>query len=306
MPMKVPPEEIKQIADCAPTLTRKGKRKSIDRMISRHRTEMRKQINERMQREMTLFDEALRFIIAFEEFIHSTMPNKSRSSLAMTLGRIRGDLVSIRSLIELGQESSALAVARVFLEDLEIAMACCIDPEFSDLFLEFESGKEFWSKCVGYGKIYPLVERFFVCGWKDEKLAVSAIQHHRNLKNFLSDYIHLTASVAMRATFPLALDKPGMLLYRPFRSISEFAPPICLYVADEIHAFSACCINIFISPEPPPALANFDPCGELDDVLAAAHVLQELVIKYSDQLWSDYQNIRATWNEAFEIGADET
>jgi hypothetical protein len=207
-------------------------------------------------------------------------------------------------MIVLGQESAALALARIFFEDIEIAMGLAIDPEFSSAYGDASQDSDFWSKQIGYGKIYPRVRRFMEGGGGDASMVDAKLSHHKELKSFLSGHIHPTTSSAFRAAFPPAIDRPGMLLKRPLGSLGSNLQPLCLTLADEVHMFAACSINMFIRPNPPPAFSNYEPSGEMDDFVASAHVLQELMAKYLEPLWHQYDQTMVAWDAEF--GAAET
>ncbi|MDQ3562670.1 MAG: hypothetical protein M3436_00505 [Pseudomonadota bacterium] len=248
-----------------------------------------------MQAPMVLLDEAIRFMLAFEDHQFTRKLTAESSTFALHLTRLRSDLLAVREMVSLGQESAALALARVFFEDIEIAMGLAIDPEFAIAYSNATQDDAFWSKQIGYGKIYPRVRKFMEAGGGDTEHVDGKLSHHKELKSFLSGHIHPTTSSAFRAAFPLALNHPGMFAKRPLGSLGENLRPLCLTLADEVHVFAACCINMFIKPNPPPALAGYEPCGEMDDFLAAAHVLQELVVKYMEPLWQLHREAMAVW-----------
>jgi hypothetical protein len=302
--MRIPPEEIKTLLRSALVTTRRPKRRSIDRLLSEVRRSMQTTLDEHMQAPMVLFDEAVRFIMAFEEFQFSRKLKAESSDFAMHTTRLRSDLLAVREMVKLGQESAALALARVFFEDIEIAMGLAIDPEFAIAYGESAGDDAFWSKNIGYGKIYPKVRKFLETGGGDLKHAEQQLSHHKELKSFLSGHIHPTTSSAFHAVFPPAPDHPGMFLKRPLGSLGKNLRPLCLTLADEVHMFAACCINMFISPVPPPAFAGYEPCGEFDDFLASAHILQELIVKYLEPLWREHIETSAAWKAG--LSDDET
>lgn len=302
--MRIPPEEIKTLLGSSLITTRRPKRKSIDRLLAEVRRSMSANLEVHMQAPMVLFDEAVRFIMAFEEFQFSRKLKAETSDFAMHTTRLRSDLLAVREMVKLGQESAALALARVFFEDIEIAMGLAIDPKFAIAYGESAGDDAFWSKHIGYGKIYPRVLNFLEMGGGDSKHAEQQLRHHKELKSFLSGHIHPTTTSVFHAVFPPAPAHPGMFLKRPLGSLGKNLRPLCLTLADEVHMFAACCINMFIRPDPPPALAGYEPCGELDDFLASAHILQELIVKYLEPLWREHIEASAAWEAG--LSNDET
>jgi hypothetical protein len=293
--MRIPADELSGLISSAPRLVRRPKRRSIERAIGKLRTIMRGAIAAHMQAPMMLFDEAFRFMLAFEEYQFSRKLTAESSTFALHITRLRSDLLAIREMVSLGQESAAMALARVFFEDIEIAMGLAIDPEFAIAYSNSTQDDRFWSGHIGYGKIYSKVRKFLEAGRSEPVHVDGKLAHHKELKAFLSGHIHPTNSSALRAAFPPELNEPGMLVKRPLGSLGTNLRPLCLAIADEVQVFSACCINIFITTNPPPALADYEPCGEMDDFMTAAHVLQELVLKYLDPLWLAHREAVATW-----------
>lgn len=294
--MRITSEEVHALVASGPVLAaRVPKRRSIDRQLSQLRRSMRTAIDQHMQAQMVMLEEAIRFLMAFESFHFNRGLNKETNALALQIVRLRSGAISIRELIMLGQQSTALALARVFFEDIEIAMGLAIDPDFSLAYLEAPNESDFWAKKIGYGNIYPKVEKFLKSGGGDEDEVRGRLQHHKKLKSFLSGHIHPTTSSAMRLAFPLALQSPGRLQNRPLGSLGDNLSPLCLLLVEEVHSFAASCINMFIGADPPPALSGYSPCKELHEFLTAAHVLQELIVKHSDLLQERHDEAVAAW-----------
>ena len=294
--MRITSEEIAALLTMITPTTRRPKRTSIDHLLSQVRRSMRTAIDKHMQASMVLLDEAIRFLLTFENFLFTRGLTAENRDFALHITRLRSGILSVRELVKLGQESAALALARVFFEDIEIAMGLAIDPDFSLAYANASKDSDFWSKQIGYGKIYPRVQRFWAAGGADADLVNGMLSHHKELKSFLSGHIHPTSSSAFRAALPRALDNPGMFLKRPLGSLGEHLPLLCLILADEVQMFSACSINMFIRSNPPSVFSDFKPSGEMDDFLSAAHVLQQLIVKYHDPLWQRHQEMMVAWD----------
>jgi hypothetical protein len=268
---------------------------------------MRKDVDAHMQAPFVLLEESVRFVLAFERFQYTRAPLGPKiNEFVFQLSRVRGDLLSIRELILLGQESAALAIGRVFLEDLELVMALAIDPDFALEYGEAPDAAVFWSKKIGYGKIKPLVERFVKRGGSNDEETNNMLQHHRDLKTFLSQHVHPNHTTAFRAAFPPSLESPGLVAYRPLGHVGSSLWPLCLFVADAIQMFSACCINIFIRPDPPPALADYKPTIDLSEAIGHAHVLQEIIVDRLSTLHEFHSRKKKAWDSAFGASASET
>lgn len=304
--MLIAKQEVDELVAAAPRSTRAPRRRSINRMVAKLRGDMRESIRHLLQPSMVMLDEAIRFVLAFEEYQYARKLGGDVSTFAIHLARVRADLLSIRELILLGQESAAMAVARVFVEDVEIAMAIAVDPEFAREYGSTEAPDLFWSKNIGYGKIYRRVEKFFESAGASKEETEADIDYHRRLKTFLSDHIHPTHSCAFRLAFPRALEKPGLMLVRPLGAVGPNLGHLSLFLAEEIHRFAAGCINMFIRPNAPPVLAGFSPNGQLDDVFAAAHVLQGLIMRYADALAMKYHELSSEWETGLPPEIHET
>lgn len=296
--MRIPEEEILAALESAPRVKRRARRKSIERLLSMTRRKVKNAITSQMPGPFFLLEEAIRFMLAFEEYQFSRELTKESSPFVLHTTRLRSDLIAIRELVAIGQESSALALSRVFVEDLEIAMALAIDPEFAVAYFESSDNDDFWSSHVGYGRIYPRVRKFLDRGGGDGESTEERVDHHRRMKTFLSGHIHPSSSSAFRAAFPPSLEHPGQMARRPLGYVSDNLPPLCLYIAEEVRVFSACCINMFIKPGGPPAFVGYEPSGLMDDFLAAANVLQEVGSKYHDELRSQHNVARQKWDAA--------
>lgn len=300
--MRIEPDEIRALVASSMVTKRRPMRRSIERALSQLRRSMRKAIDKHMQGPMVLLDEAVRFLMTFERFQFARGLTNDTREFAMHVARLRSDMLAVREMIKLGQESAALALARIFFEDIEIAMGLAIDPAFAQAYGEASQDSGFWKRQIGYGQIYARVSRFLSAGGSDIETVDNKLQHHKELKSFLSAHIHTTTSSAFRAAFPPSLEHPGMFLVRPLGSLGSSLRPLCLVLADEVQMFSACCINMFIRPNPPPALAGYVPCAEMDEFIVAAGVLQDLVVKYLDHFWKRHHEAMEAWDVASDMG----
>lgn len=201
--MKITRKRLDAIRAEAPTFGYRPRPISIHARVRDSARRVRNDIERNHSSVLMLLEEAIRFVIAFEDHQHARDEHQEQTvPCKFLLSRVRADLVAIHQLLLIGQETSALAVARVFIEDLELVMATAIDTDFSREYLEFSSADGFWKKRVGYGKIYPLVERFIARGANDSRDVKSHIQHHQQLKTFLSGHIHPSFSAALRTVPP--------------------------------------------------------------------------------------------------------
>lgn len=300
--MRIPPERLARIDGEAPSFGFNVSRISLDDKMRRAGTGVRKQIATDHQGSFAVFEEAVKFMIAFEAFQFERKDRTEECApFIMMLARCRSDLIAIRHLLLAGQESSALAIARVFLEDIELTMATAVSPEFASRFMDAEAADAFWSKHIGYGRIYPYVERFLHLGKQGKKVSAVHVAHHKAMKTFLSEYVHPTFGSAFRLVAPRAIGHPGHFANRPMGWFGEIGGSLCLHVAEEVQAFSATCINAFMKPNPPPALENYKPCKALETFMRPAHNLQTLLVKYSRRMFSEYEKKSTRWTEGGDL-----
>lgn len=303
--MKIPKERLAQIDASAPTFGYNIKRVSLSAKSRRMSRDIKRQIEEHHQGAFIVFEEAVRFIVAFEDFQFSRKDiSPEATPFRFMLARVRADLISIRSLLLAGQESSALAIARVFMEDIELTMATAVDTEFAIAFMDTDDPDKFWSTRIAYGKIYPCVERFLHLGGQKQSISAAYIKQHRTMKSFLSRHVHPSFSSAFNLVAPAALEAPGMFAFRPAAWFGENSGRLCLYIAEETQAFSATCINAFIKPNPPPALAGYEPSKSLAKFMRPAHNLQTLLQKYSSRMHSTYGRKSKAWEEEADLESE--
>jgi hypothetical protein len=78
------------------------------------------------------------------------------------------------------------------VEDVEMAMALAEDTAFAVAYSDASNADAFWKGHIGYGKIYPLVERFIRRGDTSPEDSQARLEHHRAVKTYLSGHVHPT------------------------------------------------------------------------------------------------------------------
>lgn len=286
--MQIPPSRVAEILRTAPHLARAPRRYVVNRRIAKLRAELRREIDIHMQPCMVLLDEVVQFFIHFERCQYSRQLTSESAQFAQQISRIRSDAISVRELIVLGQEAPAHVLARSFVEDIELAMAFAIDSDFSASYSKADDQTAFWRSQIGYGKIYSKVIEFFRGAGGDLAETESRIAYHKGVKDACSSHVHSASHSTMRSAFVPLLSHPGMFKVGGLGGLSDGLPRLCLFLAEETHVFSSCCIKLLIKPNPPSALAGYGLTGVFGDVIASAHLLQELCLQYFDDLQSQY------------------
>jgi hypothetical protein len=296
--MRIPAKQLAKIDGAAPSLGFKASKISLVGKMRRVRASIRSQIESQHQAAFVVFEEAVKFIVAFEDFQFNRDDRpKEATPFIFMLARVRADVIAIRSLLLDGQESAAFAMARVFFEDIEITMATAVDPQFATSFMDAEASNLFWSKNVGYGKIYPYVEKFLQLGKQGQAISAEHISHHKAMKSFLSEHVHPSMGSAFRLVVPVSLEHPGRFANRPLGWFGKGSGTLCLHIAEEIQAFGATCINSFIKPDPPISLANYKPGPLISTFMRPAHNLQTLLSKYSSRICAEYEKKSEQWEK---------
>lgn len=286
--MRIPRARVTEILATTPGYKRAPRRHDINRLTAKLRADLYKQIAKHMQPCMLLLDEVVQFFIHFERYQYSRKLTAESSLFAQQISRLRSDVISIRELITLGQEVPALVLARAFVEDIELAMAFAIDPDFAVSYSAADDQTAFWKSQIAYGKIYSRVEAFIQQACLPAEEVESHIAYHKAVKSSLSGHVHSARHSIIRSAAVPSLVRPGMFHLGQLGALSAHLPSLCLFLADEAYMFSACCIKLFIKPNPPHAFMNYKLTGVLDDVIASAHLLQELHCQYMEDLRSYY------------------
>lgn len=295
--MRIPDKQLATIDSKAPTLGFKAPKTSLVAKMRRARSRVRVQISDHRQASFAVFEEAAKFVVAFEDFQFQREDRpKEVTPFIFMLARIRSDLLAVRGLLLDGQESAALAVARVFLEDMELTMATAVDSKFAIDFMEAEDSDSFWSRNVGYGKIYPYVEKFLHLGRQGKAISAEHIAQHKSMKTFLSRHIHPTFSSAVRLVIPPAIERPGFFANRPEGWFGDNSGKLCMYIAEEVQAFGATCISAIVNPNPPISLANCKPNKAFATFMRPAHNLQTLLSRYSRRIYTEYDKKSERWD----------
>lgn len=285
LPVRIARDELSSILEDSPAVaSRRPARVNLNQLTDKLRLHLRKDIATHMQPWMVLLDESVRFFIYLEQYQYTRKLQRETSPFALQLSRLRSDIISIRELITLGQEASAHSIARTFVDRVELARALADDPQFAVEYFEAEDESSFWRNHIAYGRIYRRVNRFLRRLGGSDKQVEELVSTHRAIKDALSGHIHIASYSALRAGLIPSITKPGLFHYGQIGSVSAHMPGLCLLVANETHTFSACCINAFIKKDPPLVFSTYRPSTKLHNVVASAHVLQELLLRHGDAL----------------------
>ena len=301
--MPITLDKVKKLVESAPKTGRKSRFHSLDRIVSNLRSDMRSNISNHMLPWMLLLDEAVKFFINLEKYYYSRTLTEQTSPFAAQISLTRGCIFSIRELITIGQQSTTMALSRVFIENTELLMALAEDPEFAQAYCKPENSEKFWNKHIGFGKLTPRVERFISTATGETKS--TNLDHHKRLKSYLSGHIHGSHNAAFRVAFPPSLEHPGLFHELPLGSLDTNFPALCRFIAEETHLFATCMLNIFTKPNPPPALENFIVSDLLGNTITSAHVIQGLLLEFGERLIVLEDEFKTLENNEYELSFDE-
>lgn len=268
---------------------------SISEKIESWKPVVRTEIEKELEEPLLILDESLRFIFALSEHYGPMAPEVHMGAFEIQLSKISSDIISIRELILLGQSSAAKSVARSFLEDIEVTMAILIDGDFADAYTD-PNIQDFWSKYIGYGKIKKHINEFISRAGNDEDQIRFQLQRHRELKTYLSSYVHANFHSSLSTAFPQVVDRPGLFKAFPLGAFEYSMVPLCLAVSEIVHHFSACFINIMISKNPSPLIAVEHRGATFNNLISSAYVLQELVTEHAPRLYEEYESSVNRWD----------
>lgn len=289
--MKIPRSRIREILAAAPRFTRKPRHLDLPRLLRRLREDLRTKLAEHMQPCMVLLDESVQFFIHFERHLYSKKLTSASSQFALQISRLRSDAIAIRETIAIGQEAAASVLARAFLEGIELAMALAVDESFAKSYSETDDQSAFWRRQIGYGNIYRMVEEFLSRAGLQPSDIDSVIRYHKQVKDALSAHVHGAPHSALRSAAIPSISHPGLLHVNSLGELSAHLPMICLFVATTTQTFSGGCIKLIIKPNPPAAFAATTTTGRLSDAIASAHLIQELLAQYGDDIQNHYDSL---------------
>lgn len=282
--MRIDRATLLEILDRAPKLDRAPRRAEIDQELVDLRARIALQVDQHIQPWIVLLDESLQFFAQFEAYQFSDPLGHNAVSFAILISKLKRDVVSIRELLLIGQDATSLVLARTFVEDLEIAMALALDASLCEAYSHDDNQVGFWNKSIGYGRVYDKMERFLLeCGATQEH-ATAAVQHHREIKTFCSNSTHGGMTSSLRSAFSPSLVEPDMFHHLSLGALSANSPKLCLFIAQESQMFAGSIVRSITGKSPLHLFRSYQPTSELLDAIAAAYVLQELVVRYGEEL----------------------
>ncbi|GAB1594755.1 hypothetical protein [Lysobacter claricitrinus] len=241
-------------------------------------------IDAQLQPWFVLLDESIQFFVQFERYLYEVPLSSNLASFAVTVSKLKRDVISIRDLLAIGQDMTARVLARTFIEDIEIAMVLALSEEMCKAFATTHDTNEFWNKHIGYGKVYEKVHQYLLaCGTKEE-LSKSLIERHREAKKMFSESTHGGRQSSLMSAFAPSLTDKEEVHFLSLGALTCASAQLALFVAQETHAFAGSIVKGTLVDDPMHLFRGFSNTGRYMNAVGSAYVLQELLARYGSEM----------------------
>ena len=242
------------------------------------------QRDEYLQPWFVLLDESIQFFIQFERYLYEVPLDSNLMGYAVTVSRIKRDIISIRELLAIGQDIAANVLARTFVENMEIAMALALNAETCKAFAETDDTNAFWNKYIGYGRVYEQLLQYAGACDVDQVHATKLVERHREAKKRFSESTHGGRNSSLFGAFSPSLTNSDEVHFLSLGAHTWQTQFLALFVAQETQAFAGSMVKGMMRPNPLHLYKAFRTTGRFMNAAASAHVLQELVGRYEESL----------------------
>jgi predicted Rdx family selenoprotein len=257
---------------------------NVDMELHALRERLATRIDENLQPWFLLLDESIQFLVQFERYLYEFSLSRHLTGFAVTVSKLKRDVISIRDLLAIGQDVTARVLARTFVEDVEIAMALASSAETCEAFATTCDTNEFWNTHVGYGKVYDKVRQYLLaCGIEEER-ALSFVDRHREAKKMFSESTHGGRESSLMSAFSPSLTSREEVHFLSLGALTHVTAQLALFVAQETHAFAGSVVKGVMVPSPLHLYRDFSITGRFINAASSAHVLQELLVRYEAEM----------------------
>ena len=261
-------------------------RVDVPRELDAVRQRLNAQREEHLQPWFVLLDEGIQFFIQFERYLYEVPLSSNLTAYAVTISKLKRDLVSIRELLAFGQDMAANVLARTFIENIEIAMALALDASTCEAFAHTTDTNAFWNKHIGYGRVYEQMLQYAAACDVEDARARQLVERHKEAKKLFSDSTHGGRDSSLFTAFSPSLTNSEEVHFLSLGAHTYHTQFLALFVAQEIQAFAGSMVKGTMSRNPLHLYKGFKPTGRFMNAAASAHVLQELLARYEAQLES--------------------
>lgn len=243
-------------------------------------------IDVHLQPWFVLLDESIQFFVQFERYLYEFPLSSNLTGFAVTVSKLKRDVISIRQLLAIGQDIAARVLTRTFIEDIEIAMALALSAETCDAFAKTHNTNEFWNKHIGYGRVYEKMLKYLLACGIEEGRASALVERHREAKNMFSDSTHGGRQSSLFSAFSPSLVNREEVHFMSLGALTYVTAQLALFVAQEVHAFAGSVVKGTMVSDPLHLFDEFNITGRYLNAAGSAYVLQELLVRYEGELES--------------------
>lgn len=250
------------------------------------RLRLKAQRDKHLQPWFVLLDESIQFFIQFERYLYEVPPSSNLMGYAVTVSRLKRDLLSIRELLAIGQEIAANVLSRAFVENIEIAMVLALSADTCEAFAHTNDTNAFWNKHIGYGRVYEQMLQYAAACDVEEARAKQLVERHREAKKLFSDSTHGGRNSSLFSAFSPSLTNSDEVHFLSLGAHTYHTQFLALFVTQETQAFAGSMVKGTMSRNPLHLYKDFRTTGRFMNAAASAHVLQELLARYEALLES--------------------
>ena len=248
------------------------------------RERLAQRIDAHLQPWFVLLDESIQFFVQFERYLYEFPLSSNLAGFAVTASKLKRDVISIRDLLAIGQDMTARVLARTFIEDIAIAMALALSAETCEAFATSHDTNEFWNRHIGYGKVYDKVHQYLLACGIEEGRAKAFVDRHREAKKMFSESTHGGRQSSLMSAFAPSLTDKEEVHFLSLGALTYVTAQLALFIAQETHAFAGSIVKGTMVADPLHLFRNFPITGRYMNAAGAAYVLQELLVRYEDEL----------------------
>lgn len=248
------------------------------------RERLAERIDAHLQPWFVLLDESIQFFVQFERYLYEFPLSNNLAGFAVTVSKLKRDVISIRDLLAIGQDMNARVLARTFIEDIEISMALALSAETCRAFATTHDTNEFWNRHIGYGKVYDKVLQYLLACGTEEERSKSFVDRHREAKKMFSESTHGGRQSALMSAFTPSLTDREEVHFLSLGALSYVTAQLALFIAQETHAFAGSIVKGRMIADPLHLFRDFPITGRYMNAVGSAYVLQELLMLYEGEL----------------------
>lgn len=248
------------------------------------RERLAQRIDQYLQPWFVLLDESIQFFVQFESYLFEAPLSSDLTGFAITVSKLKRDVISIRELLLIGQDATARIVARAMVEDVEIAMALALSAETCAAFAGTDDSNDFWIKHIGHGRVKEKLLQYLAACEIDEQSARALLERHRAAKKHFSESVHGGKRSSLASAFAPSLTNPDELHFLSLGAVTGATADLALFVARETQIFAGSVVKGRMTEKPLHLFREFRITGRFMNAAGSAYVLQSLLTGHEHQM----------------------